>query len=63
MLFAMTIKYMNEFIAVVSNEHFSVTKSLADYVIVSKKITLLLNNTLHTACSKLPMTNITVGFA
>ena len=55
------IKYVNEFIVVVWNEHFSVNKSLADYVILSKKINLfLLNKTLYNHGSKLPITNITV---
>ena len=42
----LAIKYMNEFIVIVWNEHFSVNKSSAYYVNLSPKITsLLLNKT------------------
>ena len=52
---------MNECIVIVWNEHFSVSKSSADYVILSKKIaSLLLNETMHKHGSKLLITNITV---
>ena len=43
---------------------FSVNKSSANYVILSKKINLFLfNKTLHKHGSKLPITNIAVEFA
>ena len=55
---------MNEFILIVWNEHFSVNKSMADYVILSKKINLLLlNKTLHKHGSKLAITNKTMESA
>ena len=58
------IKYMNEFIEIVWNEHFSVNNSAADYVIIWTKITLLLlSKTRHKHGSKMPISNITDVFA